>query len=252
MTRPCAMDVIMGTRTVTPGDFGAESSEPSPALLAEMTKVDADAPSQGEIAAGGVSQRRFLSFLDERTSTATLGFRLDAAKTVVDGSLEPLPLPPGVTLSTLQSEVDVTAAISAFVQHDVPLANAFLLKLQTVAAALERSSFLPRHALLRTTILFIYDDAARETKLDVKLTEFAESYALPEGESITHTAPWDGSAASHEDGYLTGVRSLLKIVKKIASQDTNNESIKAAISGIFGRRASHSSAVLSASGSVDA
>ena len=92
-------------------------------------------------------------------------------------------------------------------------------------------------------------DAARLTKLEFKIMNFASSYALPEGQTITHSEPWDGTAEHHEDGYLVrrhasadpraiaqstrhpclltpvpptivaqvGVRSLVRIMKQVCS-----------------------------------
>jgi hypothetical protein len=33
--------------------------------------------------------------------------------------------------------------------------------------------------------------------------------------TVKHTEPWDGTAECHEDGYLTGVRSLLRVVQRV-------------------------------------
>ena len=83
-----------------------------------------------QVAAGGVTQLRYLRYLDERSSTASLGFRVDAGKTVVDGKLDTLPMPPGVTLDGLREEADVATAISIFLQQDADLAAACRLKVQ--------------------------------------------------------------------------------------------------------------------------
>jgi len=169
------------------------------------------------VAAGGVTQLRYLRYLDERSSTASLGFRVDAGKTVVDGKLDTLPMPPGVTLDGLREEADVATAISIFLQQDADLAAACRLKVETFLAALERSIFFPKHTFLRTTMLFVYDDANR-SKVQVKIMNFGASFALPEGErGLAHDAPWDGTATCHEDGYLIGVRSLVRVFTSLSS-----------------------------------
>lgn len=35
---------------------------------------------------------------------------------------------------------------------------------------------------------------------------------------MTHDAPWDGEATCLEDGYLTGVRSLARLIKELATE----------------------------------
>jgi hypothetical protein len=190
-----------------------------------MLQVDPSAASDAERAAGGISRQRYLSFLDERSSTASLGFRIDGAKTLYDGSLDLLPLPEGVTLPTLRDEAAVVDSIGVFLQHDSGLASAFLTKLQVLAAVVERNEYFKHNVFLRCTMLLAYDDAARDSKVEAKITNFGRSYALPEGETVTHKAAWDGTAASHEDGFLTGVKSLVGVFKRLASQEYNKESL---------------------------
>ena len=147
MTRPCAMALILGSRTLTPADLVAAADAPRLDLLDAMVAIDPDAPTAGEREAG-VSRRRFLAFLDERSSTSTLGFRIDAGKTVTGGTLGTLPLPAGCSsLATLRGEDGVVAAISSFLQHDAQLAAAFCRKLESLAAALERSNLFSRVSL---------------------------------------------------------------------------------------------------------
>lgn len=215
MTRPCAMLIVMGCRTVVPADFEVEGSAPSAELLEKMRALDASAPTAEEEAAGGISRRRYLQFLDSSTSTSSLGFRIDAAKTVVDGELATLPLPEGKALETLHDEADVQAAIGTFLQDDYALCKAVLGKLQALCTALERSAFFARHVLLRSTLLMVYDDAAR-TKLELKMVSFGDSFAAADGETVSHDAlGWSGTTGSHEDGYLAGARALVRVFNEL-------------------------------------
>ena len=162
-------------------------------------------------AAGGVNFRRYLEFLDGRTSSATLGFRVDACKTMICGALDELPLPDGVaSLGALQSEEHVSSALSTFLQHDPALAAAVSMKLETLSAALQRSSFFRRHALVRSTLLLVYDDVARSTKLELKMMNFGVSFPLAEAD----VAPADGPPRD-EYGYLAGVDSLHRLMKQV-------------------------------------
>ena len=171
MTRPCAMLFVMGTRTCVPSDFAADAMQPRPELLAACKELDASCATPEEEAAGGVTQLRHLKVLDAVSSTATLGFRIDAAKTVIDGeslTLGNLPLPDGMNLATLRDEKDVAKAIGIFVQSDPLITKQAAIKIDAIKAACERSmakkeaGFMPRHALLRSSLLLVYDDAQRE------------------------------------------------------------------------------------------
>ena len=118
-------------------------------------------------------------------------------------------------LDNLKEEDDVVNALGTFFQHDNSVCKAALLKLESIAMAIERSAFAAKHVLLRSSLLLLYD-AERRENVELKMINFGFSYALPEGSPpATHTAAWDGSATSHEDGYLTGARSLVRLMKRL-------------------------------------
>ncbi|KOO20850.1 calcium calmodulin-dependent protein kinase kinase 1 [Chrysochromulina tobinii] len=217
MTRPCAMALVMGTRTVTAADLA--QGEARADLLRAVDELDPNSVMAVERERGGLTQARYLAFLDARSSTSTLGFRLDSAKTMVNGKLDALPLPEGVELDALREESHVSAAIAKFVQHDTQIANALFLKLKTLLNALQQSKFFPKHAFLRTTLLFVYDDANR-ANVQIRIMNFSAAYALPEGEAVSHDVPWDSTAECHEDGYLIGVHSLVRIMTVLSESQT--------------------------------
>ena len=168
MTAPCAMGILMGVRTVVAGDFTPEAlGDLQHERLDRMLEFDPGAVTEADKAAGGVSLLRYLTFLDEHASTAQLGFRIDASRTVVNGELADLPLPVGKHLETLKEESDVCKAFATFLQYDVALAKAFVVKLETLIAALQRSSFFSSHLMLRSGLLLFYDDKARIDKVCV-------------------------------------------------------------------------------------
>jgi serine/threonine protein kinase len=168
MTVPCAMGILLGVRTVVADDFAPEAqADLQPERLDRMLEFDPSAVTEADKAAGGVSLLRYLTFLDEHASTAQLGFRIDASRTVVNGELADLPLPAGKYLETLKEESDVCKAFATFLQYDVALAKAFVVKLETLIAALQRSSFFSSHLMLRSGLLLFYDDKARIDKVCV-------------------------------------------------------------------------------------
>ena len=216
MKRPCALSLLMGSRTPVPDDFDLSrpSAAPRSDLYGRLLALDPSAPSRYERSTGGVTLLRYLQFIDEQTSTASLGFRLDACKTLVDGELVSVPLPAGRTLETLRSEQDVSAALTMFLQHDAGIARNALLKLENMAAAIVRSTVFARKCLLRSNLLLVYDDATREN-VELKMLNFGFSYSLADEQTSAHDVPWDGSATSHEDGYLLGIRSLIRLMRSI-------------------------------------
>ena len=60
---------------------------------------------------------------------------------------------------------------------------------------------------------------ARVTNFELKLMNFAYSYEIPEGAAdLNHTDAWDGTADSHADGYLTGLRNVERIMKIVCEK----------------------------------
>lgn len=112
----CAMALVMGSRTVTSDDLAQDAATPRPDLFALMEAANASALTAEEKAAGSVSQARYLSFVDACSSTSTLSFRIDAAKTARDGVSTPLPLPEGQALGTLRAEEHIIAAFTSYLQ----------------------------------------------------------------------------------------------------------------------------------------
>jgi len=171
MRHPCAMSFLMGVRTVTHADLDPTHGTPHVALCDSMRSMAPEYAAQmlspDEARSGAVPLHRYLEFLDSISTSRSLGFRIDAAKTVVDGTLDgtldPLRSAAASTLNTasdetqsaqaISDETQSAQAISAFLQRDARLARSTLLKLRTLKKALSRSSFFGRHAFVRSTML---------------------------------------------------------------------------------------------------
>ena len=202
----------MGNHSARASDFDDRTSRGD--LLAKMRKIDAEAPTAEERAAGGVTKLRYLTFRDSLTSTPTLGFRIDAAHIVRDGEVAPLP----IDFPRLREEAAVRAALLAFLQGSLPLVRKVLVKLEGLLASLERSAFLQTHLLLRSSLLLVYDGALLDREpldVELKMIDFASSEMLPSGVVADHSSSWEGTAESMCDGYVSGVRSLVRLLKEI-------------------------------------
>jgi Inositol polyphosphate kinase len=181
MRHPCAMSFLMGVRTVTHADLDPTHGTPHVALCDSMRSMAPEYAarmlSPDEARSGAVPLHRYLEFLDSISTSRSLGFRIDAAKTVVDGTLDgtldPLRSAAASTLNTasdetqsaqaisdetqsaqaISDETQSAQAISDFLQRDARLAGSTLLKLRTLKKALSRSSFFGRHAFVRSAML---------------------------------------------------------------------------------------------------
>ena len=63
-----------------------------------------------------------------------------------------------------------------------------------------------------SSLLFVHD----ASHASVWMIDFAKTTPLPPGVSITHSALW--RPGNHEDGYLTGVSSLVSILREMAAE----------------------------------
>lgn len=248
MTRPCAMAFVMGCRTATPADFNrGQEHAASESLTQAVAAID---PAAATPDGAPLTELDGLRYLDDRSSTSSLGFRIDAAKAMSEsGELQSLVLPSGCpSLATLKEEEHLKTALGTFLHRNAAITKAAYLKLENMAAALERSAFFSRHCLLRSTLLLVYDDAllgSKQPTVELKMMNFGFSYALPDSTpDLTHDQPWDGSSDSHDDGYLLGVRNLVRLMKELhAELDAERPPLRGSASALA-RRGSSSKNIL--------
>ena len=242
MSAPCVMDIKMGCRTATASDL---RGGPRADLLAKMDKIDSREATDDERASGGVTKLRYLQFRDRISSISSHSFRIDAAHlSPFQGGLKPAPL--DYEWSRLRTDDDIAGALRAYMQGSLPLAAAIVQKLERLQEDLEKSTFFPRVVLLRSSILIVYDAFAlkqvsqqggsidEQTKriielvepgtqspvaLELKMIDFAQSFKLPaDAPPVTHEKPWDGTPSDNEDGYLAGVRNLLRLMRRVHNE----------------------------------
>lgn len=177
---------------------------------------------------GGVTKARYLQYRDGLTSTTTLGFRVDAAQVSKNRGKEVYPVE--VNFRELRDRNKLHYTFKTFFQESEIAARAVLIKLERLRTALGRSGFFHRHALVRSSILITYDDEALQeliakgssaqemisltspAAIEVKMIDFAHSHPVF-NRTLTHRQPW--APGSHEDGYLTGLDSLIDLVKEV-------------------------------------
>ena len=145
--QPCLMDIKMATRTFTEED--AASQEQRADLLAKMLKVNPDAATPAEAAAGGITKMRYLRFREGASTSATLGFRVDAVQ-LADG-LDGV-VPDSNELKSIDSVEAVNTAIRQYVQYRQPLAREFALRLRELREALEGDDVFMSHSFVRTSL----------------------------------------------------------------------------------------------------
>lgn len=89
------------------------------------------------------------------------------------------------------------------------VAKRILERLVKLRHAVETSSFMRRHELIGTSLLFVGD---ADGEADVFLIDFAKTSEVPDGVEIDHRKQWE--LGNHEDGILLGIDSCIKVFEK--------------------------------------
>lgn len=69
--------------------------------------------------------------------------------------------------------------------------------------------------VIGSSLLFVHDSKGRAK---VWMIDFGKTTPLPEGDELTHRAEW--SEGNREDGYLSGLDSLVDIILSMANSET--------------------------------
>ena len=92
---------------------------------------------------------------------------------------------------------------------------AFAAKLRELRAALEATDWFFTHEVVSSSLLFVHDDVpSPAVPPGVWMIDFAKTNTLDEGQRVSHRAVWE--LGNHEDGYLTGLDSLIRTWDEVA------------------------------------
>lgn len=214
---PHVMDCKLGTRSFTESDVNNFQTRAD--LFLKMKNLSPNELTQEEHQAGAITKHRWMSFNDNFTSLASLGFRVDGICHSREGGEVPKK-----ELKALRSNSDVAQIIiNNFLpvsrvpedrQFRADVAELILRQLQELRRAMEQSGFLCSHSLIGSSLLFVAD--AHGATGDVFLIDFAKTKPLPDGVKIDHMSPW--KAGNHEDGILLGTDNLIKVWTEVLAQ----------------------------------
>ncbi|KAH7728452.1 inositol trisphosphate 3-kinase form 2 [Aphelenchoides avenae] len=195
------MDIKIGTRTfleseVTNGKKRAD-------LYKKMVDIDPDEPTEEERVEEAITKLRYMQFRERESSTATLGFRIEAAQ-----------LPGGKLRKSFKKVRDRDQVLETLMQffgsrpEDVRAQLAKRLK--EIRSGIEQSEFFRNHEVVGSSILIIYDDTP-PVRAGAWMIDFAKTTRVPDGMTLDHRTSWQ--LGNHEDGYLTGLDNLIDILE---------------------------------------
>ncbi|XP_033932572.1 inositol-trisphosphate 3-kinase B isoform X2 [Pseudochaenichthys georgianus] len=205
---PCVMDCKMGVRTYLEEELTKARKKPSPRpdMYQKMVEVEPDAPTPEENLQKVVSKPRYMQWRETISSTATLGFRIEGVKKE-DGTVNR-------DFKKTKTREQVTAAFHDFVKGNKDVLNLYLSSLEEVKNTLEISPFFKTHEVIGSSLLFVHDSKGRAK---VWMIDFGKTTPLPDGQELTHRASW--VEGNREDGYLSGLESLVNIILSMANSE---------------------------------
>lgn len=79
-TNPCIMDIKIGVRTFIIDDSDEKETKPRNDLYLKLIEVAPDELTKEEHSKKAITKRRYMSWRESSTCSATLGFRIEAIK----------------------------------------------------------------------------------------------------------------------------------------------------------------------------
>ncbi|KAM3860988.1 inositol-trisphosphate 3-kinase A-like [Diretmus argenteus] len=203
---PCVMDCKMGVRTYLEEELTKARKKLSlrDDMYKKMIEVDPAAPTPKEHEQQAVTKPRYMQWRETISSTATLGFRIEGIK-MEDGTVNR-------DFKKTKTREQVTLAFHDFVKGNNDIMNCYLNRLKDIRDTLEISPFFKTHEVIGSSLLFVHDSRGRAK---VWMIDFGKTTPLPDGQELNHRALW--VEGNREDGYLSGLDSLLDIISSMVS-----------------------------------
>lgn len=200
---PAIMDIKIGTRTFSECEVqnGAKRSD----LYKKMIALSPDEPTEEEHTAKAITKMRYMQFREMESSTACLGFRIEAAK-MPGGLLQK-------SFKKVKTRDEIAKTLRAFFGERIDTVRDQLLwRLKRLRNAVQESHFFRNHEVVGSSLLIMYDSV----RAGVWMIDFAKSFPV-EGHVMDHRTEWQ--MGNHEDGYLTGVDNLIQIMEEMSCQN---------------------------------
>lgn len=77
---PCIMDIKIGVRTFIIDESNEKETKPRNDLYDKLIKIDPNEPTEEEHRMQAINKRRYMTWRERCTCSATLGFRIEAVK----------------------------------------------------------------------------------------------------------------------------------------------------------------------------
>jgi len=189
---PSIMDIKMGVRTFVESE--ASLSRERSDLYDRMVIEDPSSTTEEENRRKSVTKFRYLDWRDERSSSRSLGFRVEGL--IKDGKTNK-------DFKSLRTQVEISDLLKSFISNTI-IKKKYLNRLQEIETLCLQSTFFHRHQLVGTSLLFVNDDVNG----NIWMIDFGKSFKS-DGEN--------GSMdyARRKNGYMEGLRNIITLIENI-------------------------------------
>jgi len=179
---PSIMDIKMGVRTFVESEASLNKQRSD--LYERMIDEDPNSTTEEENRKKSVTKLRYLDWRDERSSSRSLGFRVEGL--IKDGETNK-------DFKSLRTQIEISNLLKSFITN-VKIKKKYLERLQEIETLCLESSFFQRHQLIGTSLLFVNDDKNG----NIWMIDFGKSFkADGENENMDFSR--------RENGYLEGL-----------------------------------------------
>nr|CAD2149577.1 unnamed protein product [Meloidogyne enterolobii] len=209
------MDIKIGSRTFLESEVANKHKRVD--LYKKMIELAPNEPTDQERQDEAITKLRYMQFRERKSSSATLGFRIEAAQL------------PGVPIQKnfkqIRTRLQVRRALRHFCGTD-KVCKQLAKRLRHIRDSVEASSFFACHEIVGSSVLLIHDGGTnptsnKEVKVGAWLIDFAKCHRIEGGGKLTHRRPWD--LGNHEDGYLIGLDNLMELLEGNEEEEEGND-----------------------------
>jgi len=190
---PSIMDIKMGVCTFVEAEVSLTKQRYD--LYERMIKEDPNSTTEEENRTQSVTKLRYLDWRDQRSSSRSLGFRVDGL--IQNGE-------PNNDFKSLKTQEEISDLFKSFF-NNTKIKIKYLQRLQEIKSLCMKSSFFQRHQLIGTSLLFVND----ENHGNIWMIDFGKSYKA----ELENNREMDFSR--RENGYLTGLNNIISIIESI-------------------------------------
>ncbi|XP_076445157.1 inositol-trisphosphate 3-kinase homolog [Babylonia areolata] len=204
---PNIMDIKMGKRTFL--ELEVKNPVLRKDLYEKMVTIHPDAPTEEEKKQEAITKLRYMQFREQESSTADLGFRIEAIR--MSGE------PPNTNLKKTKRKDQVADVIVKFFKNQRAPLKSLLARLIDIREKFENSTFFKHHEIIGSSLLIMYDCE----KTGAWMIDFAKTIPVEAGLTLDHRTPW--TIGNHEDGYLSGLDNFILIVQGIVDRQEEQQ-----------------------------